>query len=168
MRFLLPQCNVHSMIRTTEQAIAKLRELSFPAVFEQIQLGTGRFFIKTYCGAPKNFFVAAGNSSIAGIETWLPLWEFNGEELNAFDMKSNLFIRYDYLSPGETIIGRNYQQFICNFFLELVNAGVVDDLKEFSTLFGFKHHDELLKLLERIEGDDWEKPFEDFVNSISE
>lgn len=153
------------MIKSKEETIQKLLELGLPEVFVQIQYGSVSELIKDNCAPPNKFYVQSRVET--HFQNWLPLWEFDGEELYAFDLRSHEYLRYEYSCRKTTTIAHNYQQFITRFFIDFVYAGLDDCLEELVETFEYKHFKKFSAFVAIPKGDDTEEQYDTFVKSIT-
>ncbi len=153
------------MITKPQDAVIKLNELGFPPVFEQIQLGTSSEFLQDNCAPPRKFYRFGINSEFPH---WLPLWEFDGEELFVFDSQDRVYLRFEYSARKRTVIAHNYQQLITFFFVELILAGLEEEIAELSDAFQYKHLPAFLKVVAIPKGDDWREIYDTFLKSIED
>lgn len=154
------------MIKDKSDSIKRLEELKFPNVFMQIQYGETSEIIRDSCASPTKFYRYLSADQLPECEFWLPLWEFEGEELNAYDMWSAKYLRYEYSRKSYRVVANNYQQFITLFFMELVHAGLDDCLEELAVVFAYKHLDTLMAFAEIDHGSQFQSDFDALMLTI--
>lgn len=159
----LHQCS--HMIKSKEEAIQKLLELRLPEVFVQIQHESTSELIKDNCAPPNKFFLQS--RAEGHFQYWLPLWEFDGEELYVFDLRQHEYLRYEYSCRKTTTIAQNYQQFLTRLFIDFIYAGLDDFLEELAETFEYKHLEQFRAFVAIPKGDDAEEQYDAFVESIT-
>lgn len=136
------------MIVNREQALAELKARGFPEPL----YGIGD-------KEPERYFKLAESLEqvFPGATGYLPLWEQNGEAIIAYDMSKDRFVRLYYEDSnegGEEELGRNYQQFLTRYYLELADAGLEDKIEELAALLEYKHLPALNNFLRSYEVED--------------
>ena len=158
------------MIRTATKALSELTNRGFPLIFERIYQRKIPIALVGTCEPVRRYFeiVAELANRFPPCVNYLPLWETNLEAVVALDMQSAMYVRYTYGSDICEILGKSYQQFVTAILIELVDSGIWDELDELSTLFGYRHTNELREFVSSAGDSDFEASKQNFVRSITD
>src|SRR5437016_5279286 len=126
-----------AIMLTPEEALAEIRRLGFPPIFERIWAGEFEpwgFMYKSQ--RPHTFFefgaeIEAMHPRFKGC---VPIWESNGDQIVVYDNATGEFLYHAYEDPNYRVIAKSYQQFVSTFLMEMVWAGLVDLLPEAAEL----------------------------------
>lgn len=147
-----------------EQVCETLRAYKFPVIFEKIQVGQISGVLQSFCMPPRMFHSMTLDPEL---KEWLPLWEFEDEEVVAFNSKNGTYWQYDYLSEEKELVAQNYQQLVTTLFLEIYDAGLDDCLDELSKEFEYKYIANLRKFFSDLGDRDFYIEAKTFVSSLA-
>lgn len=159
------------MIESAENALSEIEKRGiFPAIFRQIYQGHIPLELVGSCAPPRQYFELAQDNVLLlpSAKNWLPLWESNSEEIVAFDIANENYIRHYYGTTDVETLGKSYQQFVSTFLLELVDSGIWNELDEVAEMFEYKHTDKLRRFVDSREGLNWQELNRRFVDSVSD
>ena len=163
------------MITTVEQTRAELKRLGFPDIFERITRWETNFdqdipdALVGTCEPVKVFYKVMPHlvEHLPVSENYLPLWEWNGEAVVAYDQRRDIFVRYYYGDMSDETLGTTYQQFLSAVLLEVVKQGIEgEELEEVARLFEYKHLDMLRAFASSVDPNDYEDANRRFIASI--
>jgi len=83
----------------------------------------------------------------------------------AFDRQRRAYVRYYIGDSEDTVVARDYRELCAFLFLELMDAGLWDELDEFAPLFRFEHL-EALKAFVKGDGDPSHEAAHKFMRTI--
>lgn len=157
---------------TPEAALADIKRLGFPPIFERIWAGEFEpWGLAHTCQRPRTIYEAAGCPPFFPRFKWcVPLWEVNGDCIIAYDKATGEFLSHFVEDEKPDVIGRNYQQFIAHFLIRLVESGADDaEVAKMAELFEYRHMPEMRRWLAIDPGEDYEAQEESerrFMESI--
>jgi hypothetical protein len=127
---------------TPETALADIKRLGFPPIFERIWAGEFKPWGLAYiCRPPEHFFEWAGSPPFFPRSKWcVPLWDEDGPTIVFYDKATGEFLEHFCEDEEPTVIGKNYQQFITHFLIGLVQSGTDDtEVTKMAELFEYRH-----------------------------
>jgi len=144
------------MYETPAKAMARIKELNYPSVFQKIWEREIPADLRASIDRPAQFFDAYPELAdvFPDIQSYLPLWEINCEAIVALDEAHKEYVRYYYGDDRSERLGSGYQRLISSLFLDLASSGLVEELREFSGLFEYKYIDSLLAFVKGDFGED--------------
>jgi hypothetical protein len=152
-----------------DQALAEVRALGLPPVFEEIWVSNKPRRFCVQWNRPRRFFEQRANfiAMCPRLRTCVPLLESNREHLVAFDTASEQYIEYYYGDSDCKSIGKGYQQLLSSVFIELGYSGLLDLVEEVSDQFRYRHLKALTEFIESETGGSAEQAKQAFIDAVS-